>query len=92
MLKFRFNIILGELHPTQKRIALVDLEKILNISRTRLNRIRSASIGDPIHLKDWQLNAAALYFKCPMEEILNINSPKYSENENANTHQVPAGY
>lgn len=90
MLKFRINVLLGELHPTQKRIALVDLENILRVSRTRLNRIRSAKMDSNVHLKDWQLNAAALYFKCPMEELL--NSPKISENENTNLNTIPAGH
>jgi transcriptional regulator with XRE-family HTH domain len=90
MLKFRINILLGELHPTQRRIVLVDLEQVLKVSRTRLNRIRNAKTNEPVNLKDWQLHGLASYFKVPMEEIL--NSPKISENGKTNTHTIPAGH
>lgn len=73
MLKFTINVQLGKLHPSQKRVAIKELEDILKINTRRLYIIRNAKFGSNVHLKDWQLQAVANYFQIPMEDVLTKN-------------------
>jgi len=91
-LKYRINAILSGLPSSVRKIKLTRIKEELEIKRSRLGSIRTAKIGDPINLKDWQLVKVADILEVDVLDVfthdfkISLNLRHYETNNISSLH------